>query len=325
MPSRLVRLLSEARWLALAALLLYLVLILLTYSKTDPGWSVASSVPRVGNWGGRVGAWMADLMLYIFGLSAWWWCVLVARSVWTGYRRLSNRFLVEQPVEPEHQQEPLIRAVGFVFMLTGSMGIEFTRMHRFTPKLPHSSGGVLGEMIGAGMQPTFGFTGSTLLLLLLFGLGFSLLFQVSWLAAVERIGGLIEDGLFWVRDFFAARADRRGHAAIARHRQAHAAEAGGIARLAGRLARPVVRRRADLRGRRRGGMALGQVAEDAWPDRPPRRPLPAGLGRRGGGRGCLAGVRRAGRFAHAADGEVRSRRRLQFRLRRPGVLAGRRL
>ncbi len=209
MPNRLVRLLSEARWLALVALLAYLALILLSYSKADPGWSVASSVSRVGNWGGRVGAWTADLMLYIFGLSAWWWCVLVGRSVWTGYRRLSNRFLVAQPVEPEHQQEPLIRAVGFVFMLTGSMGIEFTRMHRFAPKLPHSSGGVLGEMIGTAMQPTFGFTGSTLLLLLLFGLGFSLLFQVSWLAAVERIGGLIEDGLFAVRDFFAARADRR--------------------------------------------------------------------------------------------------------------------
>ncbi|MDR6738060.1 S-DNA-T family DNA segregation ATPase FtsK/SpoIIIE [Herbaspirillum sp. 1173] len=209
MPNRLVRLLSEARWLALAALLAYLALILLSYAKTDPGWSVASSVPRVGNWGGRVGAWMADLLLYIFGLSAWWWCVLLGRSVWTGYRRLSNRFLVAQPVEPEHHQEPLIRAVGFVFMLTGSMGIEFTRMQRFAPKLPHSSGGVLGEMIGSAMQPTFGFTGSTLLLLLLFGLGFSLLFQVSWLAAVERIGGMIEDGLFWVRDFFAARADRR--------------------------------------------------------------------------------------------------------------------
>ncbi|MGC4244335.1 MAG: DNA translocase FtsK 4TM domain-containing protein, partial [Herbaspirillum sp.] len=53
MPNRLVRLLSEARWLALAALLAYLALILLSYAKTDPGWSVASSVPRVGNWGGR--------------------------------------------------------------------------------------------------------------------------------------------------------------------------------------------------------------------------------------------------------------------------------
>ncbi|MCA1322742.1 DNA translocase FtsK [Herbaspirillum sp. alder98] len=209
MPNRLVRLISEARWLALTALLLYLVLILLTYSKTDPGWSVASSVPRVANWGGRIGAWLADLMLYIFGMSAWWWCVLLGRSVMNGYRHLSNRFLMQAEPEPPYQQEPIIRAVGFVFMMTGSLGIEFTRMHRLADKLPHSSGGVLGEMIGTAVQPSLGFTGATLLLLLLFGLGVSLFFHVSWLSAVERIGGAIEDGLLWLRNSYSARADRK--------------------------------------------------------------------------------------------------------------------
>jgi hypothetical protein len=38
--------------------------------------------------------------------------------------------------------------------------------------------------------PPFGFTGATLLLLLLFGLGFSWYFQVSWLAVAERIGAV---------------------------------------------------------------------------------------------------------------------------------------
>jgi S-DNA-T family DNA segregation ATPase FtsK/SpoIIIE len=35
LPNRLVRLLSEARWIALAVLFLYLVIILLTYHKRD--------------------------------------------------------------------------------------------------------------------------------------------------------------------------------------------------------------------------------------------------------------------------------------------------
>ena len=39
LPNRLVRLLSEARWIALAVLLIYFVMILLSYSKVDPGWS----------------------------------------------------------------------------------------------------------------------------------------------------------------------------------------------------------------------------------------------------------------------------------------------
>ena len=38
LPNRLVRLLSEARWILLGMLTLYLILILMTYFKVDPGW-----------------------------------------------------------------------------------------------------------------------------------------------------------------------------------------------------------------------------------------------------------------------------------------------
>ena len=63
LPNRLVRLLSEARWFALAAVCLYFILILASYHKVDPGWSHASLVPKVSNLGGRAGAWISDLML----------------------------------------------------------------------------------------------------------------------------------------------------------------------------------------------------------------------------------------------------------------------
>ena len=220
LPSRLVRLLYEARWLAMATLLVYLTLILLTYSRSDPGWSVANSVPHLHNWGGRVGAWMADLMLYIFGMSTWWWCVLLGHSIWRSYRRLANRFLVQKETEPEHHQEGLIRAIGFVFLLAGSLGIEYMRMYTMKAPMPRAPGGVLGEMIGSAAQTSLGFTGATLLLLLLFGLGFSLFFHVSWLAAVERIGGAIEDGIFWIRNFYSAREDRKvGHVAAVKREE----------------------------------------------------------------------------------------------------------
>jgi S-DNA-T family DNA segregation ATPase FtsK/SpoIIIE len=220
LPSRLVRLLYEARWLAMATLLVYLSLILLTYSRSDPGWSVANSVPHLHNWGGRVGAWMADLMLYIFGMSTWWWCVLLGHSIWRSYRRMANHFLVQKETEPEHHQEGLIRAIGFVFLLAGSVGIEYMRMYTMKAPMPRAPGGVLGEMIGSAAQTSLGFTGATLLLLLLFGLGFSLFFHVSWLTAVERIGGAIEDGIFWIRNFYSAREDRKvGHVAAVKREE----------------------------------------------------------------------------------------------------------
>ena len=209
LPSRLVRLLSEARWLVLSVVGVYLVLILLSYSSTDPGWSQSNAVPNLHNWGGPIGAWTSDLLLYIFGLSAWWWCVLLLRFVMSGYRRLSRKYLLQKEPEPDYRHDSLIRGVGFALLLAGSVAIEHLRMYSFRAQLPHGHGGVLGELIGGGAQHALGFTGATLFLLLLFGLGFSLFFQLSWLAVAERIGTGIELLIDSLRNLIAAREDRK--------------------------------------------------------------------------------------------------------------------
>jgi S-DNA-T family DNA segregation ATPase FtsK/SpoIIIE len=209
LPNRLVRLLSEARWIALAVGFLYFVLILVSYNKADPGWSHASVVPKVSNLGGRAGAWLADLMLFIFGFSAWWWCVCFLRLLWRGYRRLADKFIHETEPEAEHEHEGLIRWIGFVLLFAGSVGLEYLRMWSLKVELPRAPGGVLGQLIGHSANVAFGFTGSTLLLLALFGLGFSLFFQVSWLAVAERIGEAVELAIDWFRLRYEDRADRR--------------------------------------------------------------------------------------------------------------------
>jgi S-DNA-T family DNA segregation ATPase FtsK/SpoIIIE len=216
-PSRAMRLVAEARWLALTVLAVYLILILVSYSKSDPGWSHASIVPELHNWGGRVGAWIADLTFYVFGFSAWWWCVMLLRSVWLGYRRLSPRL---EPVEAPDPRESLIRGIGFALLMAGSVGIEYLRMHSLKVDLPRAPGGVLGELIGNATQATLGFTGSTLVLLSLFVLGFSLFFHVSWLAVAERVGGMIESALLGLRNFYSARVDRKlGEAAAVKREE----------------------------------------------------------------------------------------------------------
>jgi len=219
MPNRLVRLLSEARWLVTAVVLLYFVLILLSYNKADPGWSHENAVAHVANLGGRAGAWLADLLLFIFGFSAWWLCVCFARAVWKGYRRLHNRFVIQgaEP-EPEHQGEAVIRWIGFALMFAGSVGLEYLRMWSLKVELPRAPGGVLGQLIGHGAHSAFGFTGATLLLLLLFGLGFSWYFQVSWLAVAERIGESFEATYAWFRLRYEDREDRR-HGEVAASRR----------------------------------------------------------------------------------------------------------
>ena len=208
LPNRLVRLLSEARWIALAVLFLYLVLILLTYNKADPGWSHDVVVPKAINVGGRAGAWLADLMLFIFGFSAWWWCVCFARLLWKDYRNLTQ-VPGEAPEEPEHQQEVVIRWIGFVLLFIGSVGLEYLRMYTLRAQLPRAPGGVLGQLVGHGAHVAFGFTGATLLLLLLFFTGCSLFFHISWLSVAERIGGAIELSIDWFRLRYQDREDRK--------------------------------------------------------------------------------------------------------------------
>ena len=225
LPNRLVRLLSEARWLLLAAVASYLILILVSYTRSDPGFSFSTGVARVHNWGGRGGAYLSDLLLFVFGISAWWWCVLLLRIVAAGYRQLSHRFPEASEAaaggrpdgstsgitssDEMHRHEPLIRACGFAFLLTGSMALEHLRMHSLRVQLPRAPGGVLGQIVGGAAGNAFGFTGATLFLLLLFGVGFSLFFHVSWMTVAERLGGWIETGIARVRHLYVARQDRK--------------------------------------------------------------------------------------------------------------------
>jgi DNA segregation ATPase FtsK/SpoIIIE, S-DNA-T family len=90
LPPKIAALLRESWWLAFLALALYLLLILYTYRKSDPGWSHSVADAQIGNAGGVVGAYISDLMLSAFGVSAYWWVVLCGALVWWGFRRIEK-------------------------------------------------------------------------------------------------------------------------------------------------------------------------------------------------------------------------------------------
>ncbi len=222
LPSRLSLLLDEARWLVLCVVAAYLILSLFSYSSLDPGWTQVNSIPRVHNWGGSVGAWLADLFLFIFGFSAWWWGVLLFRAVFLGYCRLS-KFAIVAP-EPESdavkRYEIFMSGVGFVLLLVGSVGIEYLRFYSADFQLPRDPGGVLGEVVGSFISPLIGFNSATMLLMLLMCLGISLFFRVSWLLLVERIGTLVEGMILWPIYLYQIRQDRKlGQAAVVKREE----------------------------------------------------------------------------------------------------------
>ncbi|KDB88383.1 PF13491 domain protein [Bordetella bronchiseptica D989] len=166
--ARISALLREARWILFAALAAWLTLVLATWSPADPGWSHSVSGDAIHNGGGTLGAYLADILLYLFGFSAWWWVVLLLHRVRAGYRRLASNLRVTSGKQPDalprvHWEE----GIGFVLLLTGSLGIEALRLYSWGMHLPggtdgeSGAGGVIGQMLAGWLSRGVGFARST--------------------------------------------------------------------------------------------------------------------------------------------------------------------
>jgi DNA segregation ATPase FtsK/SpoIIIE, S-DNA-T family len=224
MQLRLLAFLREARWVLFALLAAWLALVLATWSPADPGWSHASAQAVLHNEGGILGAYAADILYYLFGFSAWWLVILLLHRVYAGYRRLIAHF--REPSVTGLDRVHWEQGVGFFMLMAGSVGLESLRLASWGTNLPgHSeivsgAGGVLGYAWSNFLYHLVGFTGSTLILIVMVAMGCSLFFNFSWLAVCERVGTWLELGLLRVYRAYQARKDRRaGQEALAQRRE----------------------------------------------------------------------------------------------------------
>jgi S-DNA-T family DNA segregation ATPase FtsK/SpoIIIE len=210
LPEKIGFLLQESRWLLLGALALFLGISLWGYHAEDPAWSHATGVTVVLNPAGRAGAWVSDVLLYVFGFSAWWWIVLCLMFVWWGYRRL-NRLGTSGTTETREKtaahktptaKEPDRRAfylaiVGFFLLLLSSSALEALRFRAHVLALPGYPGGIAGQEIAELLRAFMGYTGATLLLLVAMAVGWSIFAGMSWLLFFERLGEALERMYLW--------------------------------------------------------------------------------------------------------------------------------
>ncbi|MHB1565363.1 MAG: DNA translocase FtsK [Acidiferrobacter sp.] len=173
------RLVREAALFLLAAISVYMMVSLVTFHASDPGWSHAGTT-TVRNAGGIVGAWLADILLSFLGLPAYVIPVLLA---WSAVRLLRDR---ARP--PDRSRR--IAAVGVVLTVMGACGLaslDFRGPH----DLPFRAGGLVGGFIAQGLVRTIDPVGATLLLLATFLAGFTLSTGVSWFGVMDRLGDAI--------------------------------------------------------------------------------------------------------------------------------------
>ncbi len=195
-------LVREAWWLVLVLVGLYLAVILISYDAQDPSWShLTSGGDTIQNAGGAVGAWVSDMLLYLFGLSAWWLVALAFYSIWLMYQRIEMS-VSERPFI-------LLNYFGFGLMLAASSAIESGHLINLSATLPLGTGGMLGGAVDHVLRAMFGFAGSTMVLLILFAVGFSLFTGWSWIKMTEKLGAGLIFIYEWIIDKFNDWQDRK--------------------------------------------------------------------------------------------------------------------
>jgi S-DNA-T family DNA segregation ATPase FtsK/SpoIIIE len=207
LPPKIAALLRESWWLALVGIAAYLLLILCSFDARDPSWSQSTHNTVVHNWGGAFGAYLADILLLLFGWSAYWLVVFCGVLVAWAFRRI-------EVIPAGDRRSYIVAIIGFGLLLVASSGIE-AMIRGSLSTLPHAAGGVVGSALKTWVGHAFGAIGGTVILLMVLAAGASLFSGVSWLTVLERVGGWTERAFGFVLGKWQERQDRRaGEAAV---------------------------------------------------------------------------------------------------------------
>jgi S-DNA-T family DNA segregation ATPase FtsK/SpoIIIE len=188
-----------------AAALAFWLLALLSHSLTDPAWSTTGTATEVGNWGGRLGALLADWSYYLLGFSVWWLFLAGVRA-WlsTLARWIRGAPGSEDDAAPGDRiwHRPWARRslfwLALFTLMAASTVLEWSRLYRLEALLPGHAGGVLGHALGPLSTRWLGFTGSALTMLALLLVCLPSVFRFSWGHWAEEVGHTL-DGWFEAR------------------------------------------------------------------------------------------------------------------------------
>ena len=178
---RLLRLGKEVLVIALGAFTAYLLVCLVSYSSSDPGYTHTGVSNDVQNLGGRFGAWFSDLVLNALGYSAYFLPILFGVVCWRLLRGSDSEGM---------GYSKLVHGAGMIFVLLSACGIEFLHYFSWSRTMPFESGGWIGMLAGAWASDSFGIVGATVVFLVVFIAGISWSMDVSWFTIMDKVGEL---------------------------------------------------------------------------------------------------------------------------------------
>jgi S-DNA-T family DNA segregation ATPase FtsK/SpoIIIE len=175
--------------------LLFWLIAMLSYTPSDAAWSTSGTGGEVKNWGGRIGAWIADGSYFLGGYSIWW-ALGAGLRVWlsslAGWLRggEAGGAPAAAPLG-RFNRSRLAFWFGLVLLLCASAMLEWSRLYRLEFRLPGHGGGILGYVVGPLSVKWMGFTGSALIAIAGGVIGSALVFRFSWSHIAERIGARV--------------------------------------------------------------------------------------------------------------------------------------
>src|SRR5437660_1781288 len=108
--------LRESAVIALGIVALVLFVALATYSPDDPGFSFTGTAAVIHNRIGVVGAWLADVLFFLFGRPAYLFPAVLAAAAFGMQRRMKTP-------APASRANALVRLAGFLLVLVASCGL----------------------------------------------------------------------------------------------------------------------------------------------------------------------------------------------------------
>ncbi len=175
------RVVKEGGLIIVIGFAVFLQFALLGYDSRDPGWSHLGYQPEARNFTGYVGAWLADLILSVFGVAAWLVPLMLVVP--------ALRFMVRRQVSLlDGIPFMMLRVTGAILVLLCLATLAATHLSNAETQLPFSMGGLVGQAVSDLAVSLFSLIGSSVVLWTVLLFGITLMLELSWSHLLERLG-----------------------------------------------------------------------------------------------------------------------------------------
>lgn len=168
---------------------LFLLLVLATYDLQDGGYFSTNAAQQISNSGGILGAYLSDLVLGLFGITAFVLPIILIKRNLLQLLSSGN----------SHSRPTLYKVIALLVTLVGASTMVAMHMDNSLFDYPRGSGGLVGAKLAWPLIKGLGLAGSNLLLFTLTFLAASHLLALRWGQITAKTGALVETG--W-QDFY---------------------------------------------------------------------------------------------------------------------------